>query len=105
MPINTDTWSPVIRPVGNAYDANLSPSLRGLLINAPGTLVVEDINGEKATLTFAAQDPTATGPTAHCEFPYCLKLQIRKIIGDGSGGVGNGTTGTDIALADLVGLA
>lgn len=103
--INRDTWSPVIRPLGASYDANLDPSLRGILVKAPGTLVVEDIDGETAVIPFAALDPSATGEQAHTLFPHCLMLQIRKIIGDGAGGVGNGTTGTDIDLADLVGLA
>lgn len=43
--------------------------------------------------------------TNYQEFPVRIEMEIRKIIGDGSGGVGNGSTGTDIALANLKGLS
>lgn len=102
--INLDTWAPVIGPT-LAFDANLEPTLRGLIIKAPGSLFIEDINGKTANFTFAASDPTATGPTPSCDFPYKLCLQIRKIVGNGAGAAGNGSTGTNIALTNLVPLA
>lgn len=91
--VNTDQFSPVVGPE-LAYDADLSPTLRGVDINAAGVLVVEDIWDKQAIYTTVAEN-----------LPYRVELQIKKIVGDGSGGVGNGTTGTSLALTALVPLA
>lgn len=105
MPIvNTEHHTTVLGPT-LAYDAELNPSLRGVIVKAPGTLVFRDVNGKLGSLTFAAADPTATGPTPSCDFPARVDIQIGTIVGDGAGAVGNGTTGTDIALANLLPLA
>jgi hypothetical protein len=90
MPVNTDINSPTIRP-GVAFDADLSPStLRAIDVLADGTLFVEDVTGNITSYSFV-------GVTSFER----LVLQVRRIIGDGAGSVGDGSTGTDIALANL----
>lgn len=96
---NKDLNSPTMRPsAGYAFDADLSTkangevTLRGLDIQAPGKLFFIDIDGNSANYDFS-------GLTAG--IPYRFIMQIKKIVGDGSGAAGNGTTGTDIALANL----
>jgi hypothetical protein len=101
--INLDTWSPTAH--GDlAYDADLSPSLRAIDIKAPGSLFVIDIDDNEVDYTFVAPDYTGTAAQNVTTFPYRLELQIKRIVGDGSGSAGDGNTGTDIALANLVGL-
>lgn len=105
--INTDKHAPVIGPT-LAYDVDLSPTLRGIIVKAPGGLLVKDINDKTALFTFAAQPAVVSGDSAAANvtsFPYRLDLQIRRIVGNGSGSAGDGTTGTNIALADLIPLA
>lgn len=98
---NRDISVPTVLPLGSAFDVDYSArayggkSLRGLDIMTPGVLVVKDTEGNQAIYDFS-------GLTAG--IPYRLALQIKTIVGDGSGGVGNGTTGTDIALSDMIGL-
>lgn len=95
---NLDRHSPSIRG-GVAYDADLSPrTLNAIDVLAPGTLVVDDIEGNRAIYTFAAP----TGTTAYSNFPHRVSLQIAKVVGNGSGAVGNGTTGTNLTFAQLV---
>ena len=84
-----------------AYDATLDPTLRGIDILKAGTLVIEDIEGNNATYVFSAF--VAAGGE-YTVFPYRLKLRIAKIIGDGSGSIGVAPNGTDITLANMVGL-
>lgn len=98
--LNTQQFAPTI---GNAlaYDADIRPTLRGVDVTAPGTLVVLDIYDRQAIYEFAIP---ADGVTAGAHLPYRLELQIKRIVGDGAGAVGNGTTGTDIALANLIPL-
>jgi hypothetical protein len=79
----------------SAYDSDYTEDVvRALDINAVGDLFVEDVEGNTVHYTFSA---ALLSP-----LPYRLHLKIRKIIGDGAGAVGDGTTGTDIALADLI---
>lgn len=75
------------------YDAVITKTLRGLIVNAAGGLVVTDITDVSRLITIPAG-----------ALPYKLDLQIRKVVGNGSGSAGNGTTGTDIAVANLVPL-
>lgn len=90
--LNTDQHSPVVGPT-LAYDADLEPTLRGLDINAAGSVFVLDINGKAANITTVAGN-----------LPYRWELQIKRIVGDGAGAVGNGTTGTNVALTALGGF-
>lgn len=90
---------PTLRPsTGYAFDADLNTevngkrTLRGVDIDAPGKLFIVDNTGQTATYDFS-------GLTAG--IPYRLILQIAKIVGNGSGLVGDGVTGTSIALANL----
>lgn len=99
--INRDTWSPTAAS-NLDYDVNLEPSLRGIIVKAPGTLFLVDIDDNAISLEFAA--PDAGGDQPYSTFPARLDLQIRKIVGNGSGSAGDGSTGTDIALANLIGL-
>ena len=98
---NRDISVPTVLPLGSTFDidytarANGGKSLRGLDIMAPGILVVKDTEGNQAIYDFS-------GLTAGV--PYRLGLQIKTIVGNGSGSVGDGVTGTDIALADMIGL-
>ena len=92
MGMNYDLWSPLIQP-DLAYDVTLKPSLRGIDVLGDGTLVVQDVAGNVAAYPFS-------GVTNFVR----LGLQIEKIIGDGSGGVGDGTAGTDISIVNLRGL-
>lgn len=90
--LNTDQHSPVVGPT-LAYDADLDPTLRGLDINAAGSVFVIDINGKAANITTVAGN-----------LPYRWELQIKRIVGDGNGAIGNGTTGTNVALTALGGF-
>jgi hypothetical protein len=105
--INTSQVVPTFYGKTVAYDADLSPTLSGLDVLAPGGLMIEDIYGTQKLYTFAAQPAVAGGESAAANvtsFPYRLEVQIRKIVGNGSGAAGNGTTGTNIALASLIPL-
>ncbi len=105
--INTNVYAPCVGPSA-AYDANFNPTLRGVYVNAPGTLIIKDIYGVAATFKFAAQPAVASGEAAAANvtsFPALIELQIAQIVGNGAGAAGNGTTGTNIALADIVTLA
>lgn len=85
--------------VTGAYDSDYTKSIKAIDVLAPGDLFVEDIEGNIVHYPLAAF--VAAGGAYTC-FPYRLNLRIRKIIGDGSGSIGNGIAGTDIALANLV---
>ena len=79
-----------------AYDAEFAQdSVKAIDVLAEGDLFVEDIEGNTLHYTFDVS-------TLNTPLPYRLELRIRKIIGDGAGSVGDGSTGTDIALADLI---
>lgn len=90
--MNQSTAAPVFVPVAD-YDAVFDPPLRAIDVTADGTLTVEDIVGEQAIYILANVAPV-----------YRLVAQIRKVVGDGVGGVGDGVTETDIPLASLQGL-
>jgi len=96
---------PSTRPVNNltavtgAYDTDFSESIKAIDVLGPGSLFVIDKEDNEITYTFAAF--VAAGGAYSC-FPYRLELNIQSIVGDGSQGVGDGNTGTDIALANLV---
>lgn len=81
-----------------AYDADFDKRVVAIDVLAPGTLFVVDKEGNETSYPFAAF--VAAGG-AYTTFPYRLHLNCRSIVGDGVGGIGNGTTGTDIALANL----
>jgi hypothetical protein len=104
MAINRDTHSPSVRK-SLAYDEHLDPTLNGIDVLAPGRLTVIDIEGNTWEHTFAGLDPSATAEEAFSNFPYRLKLQIREIVGDGSGNVGT-STGTTLTIspAQIIGL-
>lgn len=92
MAANPNIDSPTVQP-NLSYDGVLRPTLRGLDIKAAGVLFVKDIEGSTVSYDYTA-----------LTVPQRLVLQIRTIIGNGSGAVGDGVTGTNIALANLVGL-
>jgi len=105
--INNSTAVPTFYKPDLAYDSVLVPSLTGIDVLAPGGLVIEDIAGTQKLYTFAAQPAVVGGDSDAANvtsFPYRLEIQIRKIVGNGSGSAGNGTTGTDIALTNLIPL-
>lgn len=104
MALNTDTHSPTVQPSID-YDAVLDPTLRGIDVLVPGRLTVVDIEGNTWEHTFAGLDPSASAAEAFSHFPYRLELQIRTIVGDGSGSVGvkTGTT-LDISAGEIIGL-
>ncbi len=79
-----------------AYDsAYTEDSIKAIDVLAEGALFVVDIEGNATSYVFNVS-------TLNTLLPYRLELRVRSITGDGSGAVGNGTTGTDIALADLI---
>ena len=80
-----------------AYDAAMSTNLRAIDVLAAGVLFVEDIEGAVRSYTFNTT-------TLNSSLPYRVHLYIRRIIGDGAGNIGDGATGTNIALANLIGL-
>lgn len=75
-----------------AYDADITGSPSGVIVNAAGGLVVTDIEGNERLHTVPAG-----------ALPWLLELRFRQIKGDGAGAVGDGTLvgGTNIALANL----
>lgn len=81
-----------------AYDTDYEKSIKAIDILGPGTLFVVDIEGNEANYPFAAFVAAGGGFTT---FPYRLEARIKQIVGDGSGGIGNGVAGTDIPLANL----
>jgi hypothetical protein len=104
MGVNRDTHSPTVQP-NIDYDTVLSPTLRGIDVLAPGRLTVVDIEGNTWEHTFLALNPSAAGDEPYSLYPYRLELQIRMIVGDGSGNIGT-TTGTDldISAGEIIGL-
>lgn len=80
------------------YDGTYDNSIKAIDVLGPGTLFFQDIEGKTVSYPFPAF--VAAGG-AFSVFPYRLKARIRKIVGDGSGNVGDGLTGTDIPLANL----
>lgn len=75
------------------FDEDFARPARGVYINATGTLFARDVKGTTMKFVVGSSSP----------LPYPLfGINLRRIVGDGSGNIGNGTTGTDIALADLV---
>lgn len=91
---NTQLTAPTFAP-DIVYDAICAPTLRGIIVNAAGGLVVTDITDRKRLITV----PTAA-------LPYLFEGQIRKVVGNGSASAGDGTLsgGTDIAVANLIPL-
>ncbi len=83
-----------------AYDADLSPTLLAIDVLAEGRLTVIDIEDNQVDYAITA---FVQAGGEYSLFPYRLNLRIKRVVGDGSGNVGI-STGTDIALADLVGL-
>lgn len=81
--INLSNASPTAYP-NLAFDVVLEPTLRGVLVLVPGTLVFEDITGVEVDIEFEAPDPSASAPSPGCDFPYCLPFQIRRFISSGS---------------------
>jgi hypothetical protein len=81
-----------------AYDDAYDESIKAIDVLGPGTLFIQDIEGTTVSYPFAAF--VAAGGAYSC-FPYRLEVRARQIVGDGSGNVGDGATGTDIALANL----
>ena len=86
------------------YDVVYEDSIKGidvLTADAGGgdALVVMDIEGN--THRYPMVPFTAAGGAYTC-FPFRLKMRIRMIVGDGAGAVGNGTTGTNLALDELI---
>lgn len=78
-----------------AYDAEFATlPARAIDVEATGDLFLEDMEGNTLHWTIGASAP----------LPFRIYVGFRKIIGDGSGSVGDGSTGTDIALADLIPL-
>jgi hypothetical protein len=67
-------------------------TLGGIIVNAAGTLKVEDRYGKSFTFTFTEFDPLAAG--AYSIFPARLDIEIVKVY----------DTGTTIADADMIGL-
>lgn len=93
MGLRYEIWSPTVRP-GIAFDAELEPqTLRGVDVEANGKMFFVDIHGNADTRTFA-------GITT----PFRFVCQIRKIVGNGAGAIGDGVTGTNIPLASIKGL-
>ena len=89
-----------------AYDVDFTDSIKAIDVltadaGAGDVLVVEDIEGN--TLKYPMKPFVAAGGPYTC-FPFRLNLRIRKIIGNGSGSVGDGSTGTNLALSELVAL-
>ena len=83
-----------------AYDSEYeNDTILAIDVLGPGTLIVKDIEGTTVTYPFTAF--VAAGG-AYSVFPYRVCLRVREILGDGSGAIGNGVTGTDITLANLV---
>jgi hypothetical protein len=94
MSLKYRAYSPFVRS-GLAYDAEFDPVLRGIDIKpgATGTLFLIDV-----------QNTAVSYPITVTDVPFRLVLQIQKIVGNGSGSIGDGVTGTNIALANMVGL-
>lgn len=80
-----------------AFDVDLEPTLRAVDIKANGSLFVIDLEGNAVDYTF---DTAAL----NTQLPHRLTLRIRRVVGNGSGGVGDGATGSDLALSEIVGL-
>lgn len=102
--VKTKTYAPEVTGETLVYDADLEHSLLGLDILAPGTLRVLDIKGAVWTHTFTALNPTTDDDFAYSTFPYRLALQIKQIVGDGTGSAATDDSGTTIDLSDLIGL-
>lgn len=81
-----------------AYDSDYSEDVIAIDVLAEGVLFVVDQEGN--TVSYPITAFVAAGGE-FATFPFRLNLAIRSIVGDGSGAVGDGATGTDIALANL----
>ena len=86
------------------YDITYQDSIKGidvLTADAGGgdVLVVMDIEGN--THYYPMVPFNAAGGAYTC-FPFRLMMRIRQIVGDGAGNVGDGATGTNLALDELV---
>jgi hypothetical protein len=93
MGMNYDIWPPTVRP-GITFDADLEPqTLRGVDIEASGKLFFVDLHGNADSRTFTS-----------VSVPNRFVMQIKKIVGNGSGAIGDGVTGTDIPLVSIKGL-
>lgn len=84
--------------VAPVYDTDFSETILAIDILAPGTLFVIDIKDRTVSYPFTA---FVAGGGAYTTFPYRLELRVRQIVGDGAGSIGDGATGTNIALANL----
>jgi len=76
------------------YDAQLAKSGHAIDIFATGTLFLKCGNGVTRSWPITAATP----------LPFRIYVGFDRIVGDGAGNVGDGTTGTDIALDDLLPL-
>ena len=86
------------------YDLDFDKSIKAidvLTADAGGgdLLVVEDIEGN---VHYYPMVPFTAAGGAYTCFPFRLEMRIKSIIGDGAGNVGNGVTGTNMALDELI---
>lgn len=81
-----------------AYDSDYTKDVIAIDVLAEGVLFVVDQEGYTTSYPITAF--VAAGGE-YTTFPFRLNLAIRSIVGDGAGNVGNGVTGTNIALANL----
>lgn len=81
---NFDVHSPTFfGPITLSDTDNLNPSIRGIIVDAAGTVSVTDITNKTRTLTFIAT-----------HLPVTIKLQIKRI----------NTTGTTVPVGNIHGL-
>ena len=72
---------------GLQFDHDYSPPLKGVMITEKGTLFLQCVNGTVMQV-----------PIDKTRLPYRLITPIARIRGNGSGAIGDGSTGTDIPL-------
>ena len=84
---------PKVKP-GLQYDTDIDPPLGALDITRTGSIVVVDVDGNRLRYAFPSISV----------IPYRLELPIKRIVGNGTGSPGDGLTGTNIPIADLIGL-
>ena len=96
----SSTVSPTVRPFEFDEALDRKP-LIGIIVDAPGNLFIVDIEGNEVSLTF---NDIGTDGLSATPYPYRLDMMISKVVGDGSGGIGDGSSGTNIPLVSLVGL-
>jgi len=87
-----------------AYDEDFTDSIKAidvLTADAGGgdALVILDIEGN--TLRYPMVPFIAAGG-AYTTFPCRIEIRAKRIVGDGAGNVGDGATGTNLALTELI---